>query len=562
METRNQNSRLDSHEQQIKQLQFDVTKIKQLMTEDRKESAEFRKMMVAWMKQFEKESLESSGSGSGPKVSDHFETHPHIPPLFDASAPPLPWAVKKGVAQHWFTVVTQVHESLTWTEFYTELLQRFSGLEINNLYEQLATIKQSNSILDYIDDFEYLLSLVPRLPESQTIGYFVAGPRDDVKKWVRLHRPQTRLDAIYLAKDVEAMLRPTTITGPLARFRYGDAMSGSMLPGSGSSEGRGDSKSTMSGVKSSGILNPLCLWSNRLGLRTPFKMDSNSKTSSFGSSYAGPTGNRDRGMRSLSQTEWEERRKKGLCFRCGQLYGPTHRCPEGKLRVLLLGDDEEEGDKGDQFLLEGLSMDSTPESPTGTCLALEVAGLLVHQDPHTFKLEGAIQGIPISLLVDSGATHNFISSKILSALEMVMWYSFKTNVWIFQCKLGVAFSLSGCWQLIRGILTLSWGLNPHHPQPASLQQLLSLEEGIPAEDMYKQGVYHPLRVCATPSVFLESQKTQLHGLLTKHLEFRAVWVQGAKLVAEAQEDHVIQKIWRGKEVRCELVIGQAPLFSE
>ncbi|KAD4385437.1 hypothetical protein E3N88_25605 [Mikania micrantha] len=80
METHNQNSRLDAHEQQIKQLQYDVTEIKQLMTEDRTELAEFHKMMVAWMKQFEKKPLESSGSGSGPKVSDPFETPPHIPP--------------------------------------------------------------------------------------------------------------------------------------------------------------------------------------------------------------------------------------------------------------------------------------------------------------------------------------------------------------------------------------------------------------------------------------------------------------------------------------------------
>ena len=80
-----------------------------------------------------------------------------------------------GVAQHWFTIVNQIYESLSWEQLTRELLQRFSGLEIQNPYEQLATIKQLTSIHDYIDDFEYLLSLVPRLPESQALGYFVAG---------------------------------------------------------------------------------------------------------------------------------------------------------------------------------------------------------------------------------------------------------------------------------------------------------------------------------------------------------------------------------------------------
>ncbi|KAD3640551.1 hypothetical protein E3N88_29774 [Mikania micrantha] len=62
METRNQNSRLDVHEQQIKQLQSDVAEIKQLLTEDRSESTEFRKMMAAWMTQFEKRPEDSSSS--------------------------------------------------------------------------------------------------------------------------------------------------------------------------------------------------------------------------------------------------------------------------------------------------------------------------------------------------------------------------------------------------------------------------------------------------------------------------------------------------------------------
>ncbi|KAJ0492489.1 hypothetical protein HanIR_Chr12g0575491 [Helianthus annuus] len=48
----------------------------------------------------------------------------------------------------------------------------------------------------------------------------------------------------------------------------------------------------------------------------------------------------DRGIRSLSRAEWEDRKKKGLCFKCGQVYSPSHKCPAGSLLVLLLGDDE------------------------------------------------------------------------------------------------------------------------------------------------------------------------------------------------------------------------------
>ncbi|KAJ0463986.1 putative retrotransposon gag domain-containing protein [Helianthus annuus] len=124
-----------------------------------------------------------------------------------------------GVAQHWFTIITQVQQSLSWLEFQSEVLQRFSGQEIQNPYEQLARIQQSKSIYDYINDFEYLLSLVPRLPKSQALGYFGAGLKSDVKQWVRLHCPHSRLDAMYLAKDMESMLRPSE-TPLITRFRY------------------------------------------------------------------------------------------------------------------------------------------------------------------------------------------------------------------------------------------------------------------------------------------------------------------------------------------------------
>ncbi|KAD5508146.1 hypothetical protein E3N88_15849 [Mikania micrantha] len=82
METHDPNSRLDVHEQQIKQLQSDVREIKQLIDYDRTESAAFRKLMIDWMKQQEKKINDSSSLGTGPKVTDPF----HTPlPTFDSS---------------------------------------------------------------------------------------------------------------------------------------------------------------------------------------------------------------------------------------------------------------------------------------------------------------------------------------------------------------------------------------------------------------------------------------------------------------------------------------------
>ncbi|KAD4586658.1 hypothetical protein E3N88_24259 [Mikania micrantha] len=81
----------------------------------------------------------------------------------------------------------------------------------------------------------------------------------------------------------------------------------------------------------------------------------------------GPITSRDRGIRSLTRTEWEDMQKKGLCFWCGQQYGPTHKCPEGKLRVLLLGEGELSPREGDHLLLEA---DDSPEQPDTNLTAI------------------------------------------------------------------------------------------------------------------------------------------------------------------------------------------------
>ncbi|KAD6454476.1 hypothetical protein E3N88_09182 [Mikania micrantha] len=457
METRNV-TRLDAQEQLIQKMNSEFQEMKstlQVLESDRAESVEFRQVMLAWMKKQEKQKFEgSSGSGVlGGHVYNGDST-------WNGEDRPIgfPWAAKKvklpefsgfdpqgwiqkanlyfdinhtpddlrirlaqlsmvGVAQHWFTIITQVRESLSWVDFQAELLQRFSGLEIHNPYEQLATLKQRDSIHDYIDDFEYLLSLVPRLPESQALGYFIAGLKEDVKQWVRLHRPLSRLDAMYLAKDVEAMLRPNSIANNLSqsRFRY---LQSPVL----SFQGLTDGSANLGQADPKGILGPKGNERQFASRSEHSRSGSTSKNLNSSSTESGHVFHKDRGVRSLSRTEWEERRKKGLCFRCGQQYGPAHKCPEGKLRVLLLGDDEYECDEGELMRLDQLELkeDSQGEDKAlGTCLALESAGVISSSGGvKTLQFEGTLQSIPVNLMVDSGATHNFISRRLVRALGL------------------------------------------------------------------------------------------------------------------------------------------------
>ncbi|PNY08330.1 retrotransposon-related protein [Trifolium pratense] len=85
-----------------------------------------------------------------------------------------------------------------------------------------------------------------------------------------------------------------------------------------------------------------------------------------------------------------------------------HQCASKQLRVLILGDDEFVNDDGE---IVGVEVDSEEEKETEE---LECKSFGV------FGLEGGLQGANILALIDSGATHNFISPKVVEALGLVM----------------------------------------------------------------------------------------------------------------------------------------------
>jgi hypothetical protein len=109
----------------------------------------------------------------------------------------------------------------------------------------------------------------------------------------------------------------------------------------------------------------------------------------------------------LSYNELMERKQKGLCFKCGGPFHPMHQCPDKQLRVLIV---EEEEDGGSEGKLLAVEVDDEEEGD-GEMSTMSLYHL-GQPDPtrlRTIKLKGVIHEVPVVVLVDSGATHNFIS---------------------------------------------------------------------------------------------------------------------------------------------------------
>lgn len=94
-----------------------------------------------------------------------------------------------------------------WTEFVDAIMKRFGKNEGLDFQEEFNKLSQTGSLLDYIERFEELKSLIicknTKLGEDYFIFSFISGLKAELKPMVRLMKPQILLDAMEIAQFQE-----------------------------------------------------------------------------------------------------------------------------------------------------------------------------------------------------------------------------------------------------------------------------------------------------------------------------------------------------------------------
>ncbi|KFK24096.1 hypothetical protein AALP_AAs58075U000100, partial [Arabis alpina] len=117
----------------------------------------------------------------------------------------------------------------------------------------------------------------------------------------------------------------------------------------------------------------------------------------------------------LSPAEYEEKKRKGLCFKCDEKYFVGHNCMNKELRVMLvvngceieLNEDGEESMAGEEL-----------EEEQKEFMELSLQSFLGISSPTTTKVRGLIGRTEIIIMLDSGATHNFISPDVVKKTKL------------------------------------------------------------------------------------------------------------------------------------------------
>jgi hypothetical protein len=144
----------------------------------------------------------------------------------------------------------------------------------------------------------------------------------------------------------------------------------------------------------------------------------------------------DKGRGRIDDNTRRELRRKKLCFTCKEPWNPSHKCM-GREQVHyneVTLDDEEEDEYGQIQNMEAEMLEATEEEvPELDFAAGEKATLAsISGVPklNTFRIRGVLQGQRVSVMIDGGASHNFIDATLLKRrhIPTVEFEGFKVEV--------------------------------------------------------------------------------------------------------------------------------------
>ncbi|RVW71683.1 Transposon Ty3-I Gag-Pol polyprotein [Vitis vinifera] len=320
----------------------------------------------------------------------------------------------KAIQWHQGYIKTRGNEAyLDLSEYVIALNARFGQHVFYDPIADLRNLRQIGSLQSYMDEFD---ELYPRadIKESHALSFFLSGLIDELQMPVRMFKPQTLADAYSLARLQEIAVaalqnKPKPVSkGPSLYSPTTNHYHKATPITSISQNATNLSNTTFSKTTNAGLL--------------PLPPSTNIPKTNPGITT--------RNHQNFSNRDLDERRAKGLCFWCDEKFTPGHKCKRKQLYVMQIQvETDGEGPEGN-LQMEGL--DEEDEQ-----IQLSLNALMSNEDSQTMTLNGNYKGRSLFVLIDSGSSHNFLSSKVAKRVDC-------------------------CWQKARGIrVTVANGQELH-----------------------------------------------------------------------------------------------------
>lgn len=297
-----------------------------------------------------------------------------------------------GDASEWYECYRVENPNPPWPILVEAVFERFKVRNIINPVVQFRRTQQTEDVEEYMKEFQRakarLLADTGIKNEFFYLWSFISGLKEEIQNSINLFKPKTLNEAFNLALELEMVVGPTdkklSIIKPQNTFSFKPSNFQNFKPAK-----------ALEGVVKKTVDTP--------------------------PTYKPP-------IKPQNHLTLDQKRAMGLCFRCNDKWSQGHKCPR---RVHVLeGEGEEESNE--ETSMEGYQEEEMVEGEEGErgeqhqIVTLSAFGN--NEFNKTLQYKGQISHIPISILVDSGATHSFIDPFLVETLNIPTKQSPKLNV--------------------------------------------------------------------------------------------------------------------------------------
>ncbi|XP_057449034.1 uncharacterized protein LOC130740445 [Lotus japonicus] len=236
-------------------------------------------------------------------------------------------------ALNWFQWWEEQTPERTWEAFKEALVRRFQPGLVQNPFGPLLSIKQSGSVMEYRERFEMVAAPLRHTDRDIIKGIFLNGLKEEIRAELKLYRSgklEEIMDRALLLEEKNLAMRNSK---------------------GGDEDKRGWKEKGVSSSKAHQTWIDGNKWKSQIAGSTTAEKSSADKSST--EAKTGENKGQEKkwtGGQRLSQSELQDRSRKGLCFKCGEKWNREHVCKMKHYQFVLMETvDEEEEEEDGQF---------------------------------------------------------------------------------------------------------------------------------------------------------------------------------------------------------------------
>lgn len=290
-----------------------------------------------------------------------------------------------AAADNWYQSCMESIDALSWKEFEYAVTVRFSVQPHRNIEGEFGKLGQRGTVQEYQQQFEELMALMlrenPGLTERYYINHFICGLKPAIRDHISMLFAKSLTATISLAKmqenNLETQLQSLKTTQKAISY-------------------------TTSVPKNNYSYKPYPYKPTRNTINSP------TKTITPYTPTTKPYTNRTIPIKRLTQEEMKARRDKGLCYNCDEVFHMGHRCKSQQI-FMIIGDVEEACEDAEIWHDSPDTIDESTDQRKGQEeVTITVHALAGAPSCSAIRLKGKVNGHAITILIDSGCTHNFV----------------------------------------------------------------------------------------------------------------------------------------------------------